>query len=49
MRKVEMTQRSVRREAIPLGENRLQEGVQPFRAGHRFLQLRKKLAGIHLS
>jgi hypothetical protein len=27
----------VRREAIPLGQNRLQKGVEPFRAGHRFL------------
>jgi len=39
----------VRREAIPLGENRLQEGVELFGAGHRFLQLREKLAGVHIS
>ena len=39
----------VRCEAIPLGENRLQEGVEPFGAGHRFLQLREKLAGVHIS
>lgn len=36
-------------EAIPFGENRLQEGMEPFRAGHRFLQLREKLAGVHIS
>jgi hypothetical protein len=39
----------VRSEAIPLGKNRLQKGVQPFRAGHRFLQLLEKWAGIHIS
>jgi hypothetical protein len=37
------------REAIPLGENRLQEGVQLFRAGYRLLQLREKKASIHIS
>jgi hypothetical protein len=36
-------------EAIPLGQNRLQKGVQPFRAGHRFLQLIEKRASIRIS
>lgn len=39
----------MRCEAIPLDENRLQEGMEPFGAGHRFLQLHEKLAGIHIS
>jgi hypothetical protein len=36
-------------EAISLSENRLQKGVEPFRAGHRFLQLLEKRTGIHIS
>jgi hypothetical protein len=36
-------------EAIPFDQNALQKGVQPFGAGHRFLQLLKKRAGIHIS
>jgi hypothetical protein len=36
-------------EAVPFGENRLQKGMEPFRAGDRFLQLREKRAGIHIS
>ena len=39
----------VRSEAIPFGQNGLQEGLEPFRAGHRFLQLREKEAGVHIS
>jgi hypothetical protein len=37
------------REAVSLGENRLQKAMEPFRAGHRFLQLLEKKARIHIS
>ena len=36
-------------EAIPFGQNRLQKGMQSFRAGHRFLQLLEKRASVHTS
>ena len=36
-------------EAIPLGQNSLQKGVERFGAGHRFLQLLEKGASIHVS
>lgn len=39
----------VRSEPVPLGENGLQEGVEPFCAGHRLLQLGEKKARIHIS
>jgi hypothetical protein len=37
------------REAVSLGENRLQKDMEPFRAGHRFLQLLEERASIHIS
>jgi hypothetical protein len=39
----------ISREAVLLGENRLQKDMESFRAGHRFLQLLEKEARIHMS
>jgi hypothetical protein len=35
-------------EALPFGENRLQKGVESFRAAHRFLQLLSILPAIRI-
>jgi hypothetical protein len=37
------------REAVSLGENRLQKAMEPFCARHCFLQLLEKKARIHIS